>query len=783
MAAKRILDETKVEPEPKKAKVMFTETFEEVSKQSYQLINGKETFHGAAKNGDLFTLKKLLKQGGNVHEFNDDKMTPLHLAAENGHVEIVTELLAHGAIVDQLVTYDVLKYLDKPKHSQKSALHIASENGHVDVVTVLLTNGANIDLFDYPVTNTPLNYAIKSGHTNVVKELLKFNPSLTELEIDEKLYPLQQACMDGHIEIVKLLLEKGVHVDQADLEYQETPLYYAAADGHFEIVKLLIEEGADINKMSDDLENPLKSAARFGHLLIVRYLLEKGANPNYQILEEENQSMICDPTPLLEAVDWGHVEIVKELLKHGANPNYHGNNSLHMASSSGNIEIVKELLKYGAKVDITNESNKTPLHLAMENGHKDIFQELVQNGVGAWKIAWKITRPIIMETILGGTFSKEEKYLIHSAIECNDEEMLDLLLKNGANTNLQDLQGMTPLHLAIIAEHATMVQKLLKCKANPDLQDSLGNTPLHIAVGKSNILIVETLLKHNANLHLQNTSGYTPLCGALLQNEDKIAEVLLNHGANANGLLPSGDLPYLFVACSKKRMNFVKLLIKYGADVNVVHQQGNSRIANLHLITQMSVNDPEYIDIILELLNNGADVDRTIESSITALHIAAEIGNSEVMKLLLSYNANVHFSANGFTPLHYAIQNQDDLCVTLLLEAGFNVNASTTLNHFYLHFAVIHGNASIVSKLIQHGAKVNAQHLDGKTPLHYTVLSYSEEKKSECLKIVGILLEEPIDLNFRDRDGKTALELAIAMKCHTIKRMIICKLFSNPLKF
>ena len=76
------------------------------------------------------------------------------------------------------------------------------------------------------------------------------------------------------------------------------------------------------------------------------------------------------------------------------------------------------------------------------------------------------------------------------------------------------------------------------------------------------------------------------------------------------------------------------------------------------------------------------------------------------MKHLLNHNANVYAIDNiGYSPLHWAIQNHHDSCVTVLLEAGFDLSAS---NNLLLHFAVTNGNASIVSKLIQHGAKVNA---------------------------------------------------------------------------
>ena len=147
---------------------------------------------------------------------------------------------------------------------------------------------------------------------------------------------------------------------------------------------------------------------------------------------------------------------------------------------------------------------------------------------------------------------------------------------------------------------------------------------------------------------------------------------------------------------------------------------------------------------------------------------------------MIKHGADVNVTSHEYTPLYFAIKNGPS-CVSLLLEAGSDLNIMTASGS-PLHHAVRYGNVEAVSQLIEYGAKVNAQDFDGLTPFHVAVESYSDSKKNECLKIVAKLLEEPIDLNLRDLDGNTGLELAFENECHDIIGMLTYRSFSKPLK-
>ena len=272
-------------------------------------------------------------------------------------------------------------------------------------------------------------------------------------------------------------------------------------------------------------------------------------------------------------------------------------------------------------------------------------------------------------------------------------------------------------------------------------------------------------------------SGHTQLSLAICMEMENKVEELLKNGSNVNGMIPSlkhKSMPYLIYACIKKNLDIVKILIKHGADVNVTYEYGNSNLTALQWLIKPS-NDLNQNKIFLELLKHGADANKVVDPfKLTSLHIAAREGNSEAIKHILNYHDNINpIDLIGLTPLHYAIKNEHNSCVTLLLEAGCEVNP-TNKNIFSsspLQFATLNRNAEIVSQLIENGAKVNVQDRSGKTPLHNAVQSCSELDRIECVKIVSKLLKEPLDLNLRNKDGKTAYELALEKKCHDIFRM------------
>ena len=133
---------------------------------------------------------------------NDHGETHLILAAREGNLQKVIDLVANGALIDQSN--------DDEKHTP---MHDAAANGHLDVIRYLVEAGADMEREDY-FGSTPLLRAAQQGHTNVVSYLL-------DMHAKESSYgetAMLQASSNGHLAVVQLLVERGSDPNETNNE-------------------------------------------------------------------------------------------------------------------------------------------------------------------------------------------------------------------------------------------------------------------------------------------------------------------------------------------------------------------------------------------------------------------------------------------------------------------------------------------------------------------------------------------------------------------------------------
>ena len=114
----------------------------------------------------------------------------------------------------------------------------------------------------------------------------------------------------------------------------------------------------------------------------------------------------------------------------------------------------------------------------------------------------------------------------------NHKDIAELLLKAGADPNIQNGYGNTTLILAGQRNHKDIVELLLKAGAEPNIPDNKGNTALILAVEEGNKDIVELLLKAEADPNIQNNQSYGALFAAVEEGNKDIVELLLQAGAD-----------------------------------------------------------------------------------------------------------------------------------------------------------------------------------------------------------------------------------------------------------
>ena len=190
-------------------------------------------------------------------------------------------------------------------------LIIAAHNGHLNSVKILLGYGADIEARgtlkienDVIEGCTPLWAAAASGHLNVVKLLIERNADVDGRTSTDST-PLRAAACEGNLEVVGCLVESGANVNARTM-IEKTPLMVACYRGHLSVITYLINEGAFVDLPDKDGNTALHYAAQGGHLETVSQLLALGAPqlPNNQGL-----------TPLLRACDYCSIEIVEYLIK------------------------------------------------------------------------------------------------------------------------------------------------------------------------------------------------------------------------------------------------------------------------------------------------------------------------------------------------------------------------------------------------------------------------------------------------------------------------------------
>ena len=252
----------------------------------------------AAEKGHTDCVEYLIQNGAQL-DLKEDGLTALHLAALEGHLEVMKRLLEAGQDVNQR------------GRSERTPLMWAANYDRADCVEYLLQNGAQLDLKDKR-GNTALHLAADAGQ-NRGYQSLSYNRCVEYLIQNDAVMDVCTAANIGDSEKLRRLIEAGQDVNQRDGTWEKrTPLMWAAKMGRTDCVKYLIQNGAQLDLKDDDGDTALHLAAYWGHLEVMKRLLEAGQHINLR--------GVCARTPLMVAANYDHTDCVEYLLQNGAQP-------------------------------------------------------------------------------------------------------------------------------------------------------------------------------------------------------------------------------------------------------------------------------------------------------------------------------------------------------------------------------------------------------------------------------------------------------------------------------
>ena len=264
---------------------------------------------------------------------------------------------------------------------------------------------------------------------------------------------------------------------------KERLLYQYCVNNNIYMVEFCIGNGVSPLKLNDGISKTLLHANY--HIRIIHILLTCGVDSNIQ--DKYGDTLLhCSNS----------IDIIHLLLHYGANPNLknkNGNTPIHLHSQYGNTQIINLCLKYGGNIGIKNNNGKTALHFAED---LDTAKLLLSHPINIDETD-KFGRTLLFEYTCSNNIDGIQMLLDYNAnpnVKNNEKNLplhcantlsaVKILLPRTLNFDEQDNNGTTPLLKNVMCNNIEIVRHLLKNGANPNIENYEGHTPLHKAKTK-----------------------------------------------------------------------------------------------------------------------------------------------------------------------------------------------------------------------------------------------------------------------------------------------------------
>jgi ankyrin repeat protein len=723
--------------------------------------NGCTALHLACEAGHLEVVKLLVERGANVNALNDLSETPAFLAAEWGHVPVLTFLHHNGAdlalaaaaeerdgrvLSHQAAIFNhvqVIRYLMKTEPilvqkttrtvQGKTVLMCAALEGSIKTVEYILDACPDDEVVAESNDGCcALHFAVMSGKKKLVELLIRKTPNLNIKSKDgsNALHFAAMASEDyaPNANVVTALMEAGVDHLVRD-EKGNLPGHLAARIGtwdSFSTLKRLIQADGDkcpwINEKSDEAKTLLQIMTT--HRNFTEY--------SYDMI-----SLLCsDPGIDLECLDSSSrtplLHLASRFSQNQENDADSSSSQSEHSDPSSLMDAFEALVTRGANIHHTDNEGESALRILGRNRPSTY-------GFYAMECLLKQSASVITPNKYGKTaleifFAKIDEKAITVKLSRSFFEAFCQVLDRVPDEYFEryQYQGWQPLSVAFRFGAADIILKLIDRGADVDKPDTKAPclAPIqHMCLARVyDEALVDKILDRSKDINRRDTHGDSLLALACKQGHLVVIRSLLRHGVNLvtndNGILA------LSAASFNGHNQIVELLIESGIDVN-------SRTGPLRVTPLMSAVEGGNLATVQSLLRKGADVNLKTTNDWNVAHFLAVRGNESYLEELLSTKLKWDLPARATmpsespetalsgnnTPLHLAALHEFTSMIKFLFKHNLvpEIDVRNSLGATPLWVATAAGKLTAVKELLSHGADINAASLGGATPVPIAV--------------------------------------------------------------
>ena len=587
----------------------------------------------AATRGDLGQVKALCKAGAIVNATTALGDTPASAAAAQGHFDMVAWILDHGFTPAK--EYFAPHVYNRPAGQLGDlVLYEAAAAGQTELVAKLINRGVIVARTADRVAPKPLPIAIEHRQLQVIEILLKAGASPKERNSHGKT-ALELVIAMHNLTMLNLLLDATSDRFSGE-ELGQGPLETAAESEWKDGVAALLRRGAIPSTIAKPNQEgtPYLPYARNRPIreMILRQILTGGKSAGTETdagvqlvlaIDRNDNAQFSDGlktpgamnfvdtkgwTPLIHALRQKRLAMAQQLIEAGAALDIFTNNGsppLGFAIETGDLALVDMMLVRGADPNCALKNSPIPMGVAAAQPFPQILQRLIKAGGDPDQV-----RPRTDD----GHFPATP---LMTACRRGRLDNVRVLLAAAANVNKVNSGNAGPLHAVMYADsdQVEIVQLLLDHGADPNIADVSGLTPLNVAQQKSKAGSIALLKKHGAiegALTANFSVASTPVQNAIATGNLALARKLVEHGESVHAVGREKSLPPIIMVLSQAQgkhnspkedaeiASFVQFLLDHGANPNARDDaRSGEEFFTTPLISAVSAGLPNTIRVLI----------------------------------------------------------------------------------------------------------------------------------------------------------------------------------------